>query len=106
MEGSKQIVCRCLTKAFGGGAETSTVLWPAGRHLANFFCDRPSLLEGRRVVELGTGCGTVGIAVRTHAAIQATDVLRCCLVAQLTTSHLPRFCDLFLFTTTNATSRG
>lgn len=57
------VALRCSTESFGGGAETSTVVWPAGRHLANYFCSRPSLLKGRRVVELGCGCGTVGLAV-------------------------------------------
>ena len=62
--GATVVALRCTEESFGGGAETSTVVWPAGRHLAAYLCAHPALLKGRRVVELGCGCGTVGLAVR------------------------------------------
>jgi predicted nicotinamide N-methyase len=61
--GCRAIALRCSDSAFGGGSETSTVLWPAGCALAEFLCGCSALLAGRSVVELGCGCGTVGLAI-------------------------------------------
>lgn len=52
-----------------------TVVWPAGRVLAAWIADRPTLLRGRRVVDLGCGAGlTALIAARAGASVTAVDL--------------------------------
>ena len=43
-------------------------LWPAGRALATRLSAEPSLVRGRRVLELGTGLGIAGIAAADAGA--------------------------------------
>ncbi len=39
------------------------VVWPGGRALARHILDYPSLVSGRRVLDVGTGSGIVAVAV-------------------------------------------
>ena len=43
-------------------------IWPAGRALATRLSAEPSLVRGRRVLELGTGLGIAGIAAADAGA--------------------------------------
>lgn len=47
-------------------------LWPTSLVLANYLCDNPALVRGKRVVELGSGSGAVGLVC---AALGATLVV-------------------------------
>ena len=55
---------------------TGLDLWPAGRLLGEHLAAHPALVEGRRVLEIGCGCGLVGLlAARLGAArVFLTDV--------------------------------
>ena len=58
------VVLHCADEALApDDVSIATSVWPAGRWLAQYLVSRPQLMRGRRVVELGCGCGTVGIAV-------------------------------------------
>ena len=46
-------------------------LWPTSFALARFLCENPSLVAGKRIVELGSGSGAVGLVC---AALGATSV--------------------------------
>lgn len=51
----------------GAGSEgfcvgTSSVIWPVSMRLARHLCDRPHLVRGLQVLELGSGIGVVGAA--------------------------------------------
>lgn len=50
--------------------------WAGGTALARYILDRPELVSGRRVVDLGTGSGLVAIAAAKAgaAAVQAIDL--------------------------------
>ncbi len=51
-------------------------LWGGGLALARHVLDNPEIVAGRRVLDLGAGCGVVGIAAARAGAIQvvATDI--------------------------------
>lgn len=52
-----------------------TVVWPAGRVLAGILADRPELVRGRHVVDLGCGVGlTALVAARLGAEVTAVDI--------------------------------
>ena len=50
--------------------------WPGGQALARYVLDNPSVVRGRRVLDVATGSGLVAIAaaVAGAAAVTATDV--------------------------------
>lgn len=50
--------------------------WAGGQALARYLLDNPSLAAGRRVIDLATGSGLVGIAARKAgaASVLATDI--------------------------------
>lgn len=49
-------------------------LWPSGIALASLLLDRPELVRGQRVIELGSGLGiTAAIAISLGADLIATD---------------------------------
>lgn len=57
-----------LTPYFG-------TVWSAGRGLAHWLGERPSLLRGRRVIEVGCGLGLAAlVAARLGAHVHAVDV--------------------------------
>merc|ERR1719223_1382948 len=58
---------RELPMADGVHASTGCQLWPASIALANELLSRPQLIAGRRVLEVGAGCGLLGIAVASLA---------------------------------------
>ena len=51
-------------------------LWPTSLALSKYLCDHPSLVAGKRVVELGSGTGAVGIicAALGAASVTLTDM--------------------------------
>jgi predicted nicotinamide N-methyase len=61
------------------------VAWPGGQALARLLLDRPELVRGRRVFELGCGCGISAIAAaRAGAArVVAVDLDPCAVVLTL-----------------------
>ena len=53
---------------------TGLRLWPAADRLSRILCADPSLVRGRRVLELGAGCGLVSaVAATLGGAVTATD---------------------------------
>ena len=44
-----------------GGVHTVTVTWSGGRALAGYLSEQPELVRGKRVVEIGAGCGLVSL---------------------------------------------
>eukprot|EP00397_Hematodinium_sp_SG-2012_P041518 GEMP01045744.1.p2 GENE.GEMP01045744.1~~GEMP01045744.1.p2 ORF type:complete len:228 (+),score=43.87 GEMP01045744.1:22-684(+) len=40
---------------------TSSVVWPVAVHMCRWLCQHPELIEGKSVVELGSGTGLVGL---------------------------------------------
>lgn len=50
--------------------------WPGGQALARYVLDHPRLCAGRRVLDLGTGCGIAAIAAAFAGAakVEAADV--------------------------------
>ena len=60
----------------GGGREAAlpywAVSWPAGRAIARFVLDRPELVRGRRVLDLGCGSGLQAIAAARAGAAEVT----------------------------------
>jgi predicted nicotinamide N-methyase len=61
-----------LTAFSAGAAPYWAYPWPGGMALARYLLDRPQNAAGRRVLDLGAGCGLVAIAA---AMAGATDVL-------------------------------
>ena len=55
---------------------TGCALWPAARVMVDFLRAHPSLFAGRRVLELGSGSGAVGLSLRRMGAatVELTDV--------------------------------
>jgi predicted nicotinamide N-methyase len=51
--------------------------WPGGQALARYVLDRPALVRGRRVLDVGSGSGLVAIAAAKAgaAAVTASDVV-------------------------------
>jgi len=61
------------------------VAWPGGQALARLILDQPERVRGRRVFELGCGCGVTAIAAaRAGAArVVAVDLDPCAVVLTL-----------------------
>ena len=59
-----------------GGVHTGTVTWSSARALAAHLSERPELVRGKRVVEIGCGCGLVSLTCCVLGAdtVLATDV--------------------------------
>lgn len=59
-----------------GDEEFGGEIWPAAKWLASYLVDHPELVRGQRVLELGCGCGLVGIvaAVLGAASVVLTDL--------------------------------
>ncbi|KAJ1809534.1 hypothetical protein LPJ77_001570 [Coemansia sp. RSA 2523] len=54
---------------------TGLVTWEAGLRLADFFAEHPDIIRGKRVLELGAGCGLAGFVCATMGAtsVVSTD---------------------------------
>jgi predicted nicotinamide N-methyase len=62
-----------LTGRSGKGAPPYwAYVWAGGAVLARHFLDRPESVRGRRVLDLGAGCGIVGIAAAKAGAASVT----------------------------------
>ena len=62
-------------------------LWEAGNCLAEFFIQNPSIVSGKALIELGSGCGATGLAIAAcckPATIHLTDYTETC---QLNIEH-------------------
>ena len=55
---------------------TGACVWDAAVALCDFLCERPAMVEGRSVVELGSGCGLLAIVAGLLGArcVHATDL--------------------------------
>jgi predicted nicotinamide N-methyase len=51
-----------------------TTAWPGGQALARYLLDRPDVVRGRRVVDLGTGSGIVALAAKLAGAERVVGV--------------------------------
>ena len=69
------------------GAEIECKVWPAALLLARWLWCHPWLLEGRRVLELGAGVGTAGLAACLAGAsrVVITDINATALGLELPT---------------------
>ncbi len=48
---------------------TGLVLWPISEHLASFICEKgKEFFVGRQVLELGAGCGLLGLVASQFAS--------------------------------------
>lgn len=66
-----------LSRLLGSDSETPpywAYRWAGGTVLARFVFDHPQDVAGKRIVDLGTGCGIVGIAAAKCGASQVTAV--------------------------------
>ena len=65
-------------------ANTSTVIWPEARRLACHPCSMPSVVQGKRVVEVGAGLGLVGLVAWRLGAAETvlTDCAECLAVCE------------------------
>ena len=52
------------------------IYWPGGQVLARTILDNPSLVRGRRVLDLGSGCGALSLAALASGAgaVTANDI--------------------------------
>ena len=59
-----------------GGVHTGTVTWSGGRALAGYLSENAHLVRGKRVAEIGCGCGLVSLTCCALGAdaVLATDV--------------------------------
>ena len=57
-----------LEIAADGADGTAGFIWGAGKRLAELIASQKALVEGKRVLELGSGSGVVGIAAATMGA--------------------------------------
>jgi len=57
--------------------------WPGGQGLARYILDNPRIVEGKRVLEVGSGCGAVSIACALSGAAEvvANDIDPVAIVA-------------------------
>ena len=69
--------------------ETAGSIWHAGHALALYLIDHPSIVQGKHVLELGSGCGLVGLIA---AALGAKTVVLTDLATQQL--HLQRNIEL------------
>lgn len=47
---------------------TSSVVWPCAKLVATYLCEHPELVKGKRVLELGSGIGFVGLVAASLGA--------------------------------------
>jgi hypothetical protein len=62
-------------------------LWEAGNCLAEFFIQNPTIISGKALIELGSGCGATGLAIAAcckPSKINFTDYSESC---QLNLEH-------------------
>jgi len=66
----------CRELAIGQGPPFWAFCWGSGQALARFVLDHPERVRGRRVVDLGCGCGIAGLAAARAgaASVIALDV--------------------------------
>ncbi|KMT17912.1 hypothetical protein BVRB_2g034380 [Beta vulgaris subsp. vulgaris] len=78
---------------------TGLMLWESARLMAYILAENPSIIAGRRVLELGCGCSGVCSMVAAHSAYSvvatdgdssALDLLTQNVTANLTSTHLRR----------------
>eukprot|EP00873_Tetraselmis_striata_P033106 jgi/Tetstr1/453370/TSEL_040359.t1 len=69
--GGRQRLCLQQRRSLGVGWQ----LWPAARVLADLLVASPALVHGKRVLELGAGCGLCGLvaAALGASAVELTD---------------------------------
>ena len=83
--------CGSTEKANGDAVDIEvfpvTRIWPTGHRLACWICDNPDLVAGKKVLEVGSGVGIVGI---TAAAIGAESVTVTDAHVQLLTENVKR----------------
>eukprot|EP00536_Pseudo-nitzschia_multiseries_P001968 jgi/Psemu1/301130/fgenesh1_kg.26_\ len=56
-------------------------LWEAGNCLAEFFIENPSIIAGKALIELGSGCGATGLAIAAccqPSKVHLTDYTAAC----------------------------
>ena len=73
----ESLVQAAITTPGDDGADgTNLRLWPTSLILSRFLCDHPEYVVGKRVVELGSGSGAVGIvcSMLGAACVTLTDV--------------------------------
>ena len=50
-----------LKASYRDDLETGGSVWHAGLVLARYLCDHPELVRNKNIIEIGCGCGLVGI---------------------------------------------
>ena len=73
-----------------GGDPWWAIYWPGGQVLARAILDNPSLVSGKTVLDLGSGCGAVSLAARVSGAkeVIANDIDENAKIALKTNSDL------------------
>eukprot|EP00123_Amoebidium_parasiticum_P017537 comp23893_c0_seq1/m.41972 comp23893_c0_seq1/g.41972 ORF comp23893_c0_seq1/g.41972 comp23893_c0_seq1/m.41972 type:complete len:185 (-) comp23893_c0_seq1:334-888(-) len=67
---------------------TASHVWPCAQHLADCLQEKGTTLAGRRLVELGSGCGLVSlVAACLGASVVATDQASVVPLLQRNASH-------------------
>ena len=61
---------------YGGPRPYWAYCWASGQALARYLLDSPGIARGRRVIDLGTGCGIVAIAAALAGAAEVLAVDR------------------------------
>jgi predicted nicotinamide N-methyase len=74
--GHVDLNARCEELLAGGYAPYWAFCWGSGQALARFVLDRPELVRGKRVADLGAGSGVVAIAAALAGAahVAAVDI--------------------------------
>ena len=72
----------------------ATRLWPGGHRLATFLCENPDVVAGKRVLELGSGVGIVGLTAASlgAASVTVTDAHVVLLNENAALNELPNVC--------------
>ncbi|XP_061583440.1 EEF1A lysine methyltransferase 3-like [Cololabis saira] len=85
-----------IRQVFGANLGVAAPVWEAALHLCHYLEDQSVPLRGRRVIELGSGTGVVGIlAARLGAEVTLTDLplalpqLQANVLANMPTSGWP-----------------
>jgi len=58
-------------------------LWEAGTCLAEYLIENPTIVDGKALIELGSGCGATGLAIAAccnPAKVHLTDYTESCLL--------------------------
>uniref|UniRef100_A0A8C6V396 EEF1A lysine methyltransferase 3 n=1 Tax=Neogobius melanostomus TaxID=47308 RepID=A0A8C6V396_9GOBI len=64
-----------IKQLFGANLGVAAPVWEAAIHLSNYLAERSAELKGKRVIELGSGTGLLGIfAARLGAVVTLTDL--------------------------------